>query len=166
MHIGVSTTSCHYQTYARHEGAPVDRWLHDDELRSVVLRKELETSREEKSYICFYERIENANASGVSGSAPAKRNFESVTSEEGLREITFPFSKRTRWNTNIDAQSVYGYRPQHPDTWFLSPWEFRQWFKPVELKRPSSNFPYSKWTASGKSKMKEQNPESMVAGED
>ena len=61
---------------------------------------------------------------------------------------------------------MYGFRPQHPDTWYLSPWEFCQWFKAIALKCPSDGFPYSKWTASGAKKRLAKEPEPLVPGED
>ena len=57
--------------------------------------------------------------------------YDGMASEEGLRETISSLSKHSRRTAKTDSQSVYGYRPQHPDTWFLSPWEFCQWFKVI-----------------------------------
>ena len=92
--------------------------------------------------------------------------YESMLRKEASRETTVRLSKKSAQRTAIDAQSVYGFRPQHPDTWYLSPWEFCQWFKAIALKCPSDSYPYSKWTTSGTKKRLAKEPEALVAGED
>jgi hypothetical protein len=53
-----------------------------------------------------------------------------------------------------DEVAFYGYRPCHVDLFFLSPWEFTQWFKPERLRVPSIDYKWSKWTKDGKDKVK------------
>ena len=49
------------------------------------------------------------------------------------------------WDTP-DVVSLYGCRPSsNADLWFLSPWEFTQWWKPVQLKPPSRWYPLTEW---------------------
>ena len=70
--------------------------------------------------------------------------YESLQGKETTREVTVLVRKHRTRTTATDAQSLYGFRPQHSDTWYLSPWEFCQWFKGVALKRPSEKYAYSK----------------------
>ena len=57
---------------------------------------------------------------------------------------------------------MYGLRNTHPALFFLSPWEFTQWIKPVRLLRPGLQPPnsgklsdsWSTWTPSGREKWK------------
>ena len=70
----------------------------------------------------------------------------------------------------FDEVAFYGFRPSHADLFYLSPWEFCQWFKPQRLRRPSPDYDWSIWTASGKSKMIEAGVDKVkaefIAGED
>ena len=56
-----------------------------------------------------------------------------------------------------DFTSLYGFRPPHADVFFLSPWEFCQWFSAVSLQPPSATNALSKWTESGEKKVKAGN---------
>eukprot|EP00973_Karenia_brevis_P059962 8344134-Karenia_brevis.AAC.1 len=40
----------------------------------------------------------------------------------------------------FDEVALYGFRSSHPDVFFLSPWEFTQWFKPHQLKPSSKSY--------------------------
>ena len=71
VHIGPSAASGHYLTYARHEGASEDWWVYNDEVRRQLLEKEVETTQREKSDICFYERMSDADVLGAGGSGAA-----------------------------------------------------------------------------------------------
>ena len=92
--------------------------------------------------------------------------YESMLRKEALCETTVRLSTKRAQKTATDAQSLYGFRPQDPDTWYLSPWEFCQWFKAVALKCLADGFPYSKWTAAGNQKRFAGNSEALVVGED
>ena len=50
--------------------------------------------------------------------------------------------------------TVYGFRPPAPDLFYLSPWEFCQWFYAERILEPSEGYPYSKWTSAGEKKQK------------
>ena len=54
-----------------------------------------------------------------------------------------------------DEVAFYGYRPRHENLFFLSPWEFTQWFKLERLRAPSVQYTWSKWTKAGREKLKE-----------
>lgn len=61
---------------------------------------------------------------------------------------------RTHMNKIVfDEVSLYGFRDCHPNLFFLSPWEFYQWFKPHQLKRPSITYDWSVLTGEGRRKM-------------
>ena len=49
-----------------------------------------------------------------------------------------------------DLVALYGYRSLDPNLFFLSPWEFCQWYKPHRLRPPSDNYPWTKFTAEGR----------------
>ena len=41
----------------------------------------------------------------------------------------------------LDRVSMYGFRPRVPDLWYLSPWEFTQWFICHKLRPQAKNIP-------------------------
>ena len=92
--------------------------------------------------------------------------YDALRTDEPSRESRVTLSSKTCRRTATDAESVYGFRPNHPDTFYVSPWEFVQWFEGIRLKAPSASYPYSKWTLAGKMKQAGAGSEEMVAGED
>ena len=40
----------------------------------------------------------------------------------------------------LDVVSMYGFRPQHPSLWYLSPFEFVQWFFCHKLRAPAKGY--------------------------
>ena len=93
--------------------------------------------------------------------------YEALKAGEPSREGRVTLSSKNRRPTATDAQSLYGFRPRHEDTFFVSPWEFVQWFWALRLKCPSASYPYSKWTSTGRMKRSEMSTgPNMVAGED
>ena len=52
----------------------------------------------------------------------------------------------------VPHESLYGMRCNHPDLFFLSPWEFCQWFNARRLQAPSESNSLTIWTEVGKSK--------------
>ena len=66
-----------------------------------------------------------------------------------------------------DFSSLYGFRPRHPDVFYLSSWEFTQWFTKIPLHLPYTGNRLSKWTATGLRKRKANIPDAdVVPGED
>ena len=47
--------------------------------------------------------------------------FESFLHNEETRESQVVFRRDTKQVVATDEESIYGYRPTHPNTWFLSP---------------------------------------------
>ena len=92
------------------------------------------------------------------------RLFDSAAAGADPRDAALTISRNSRKRASTDSESVYGFRPRHPDTWHVSPWDFCQWFKAIPLRCPSPWYEYSKWTAAGKRKFKNKEP--LVAGED
>ena len=45
-----------------------------------------------------------------------------------------------------DYVSLYGCRGPDPRAFFMNPWEFVQWWKPIQLQQPSKWYKYTKWT--------------------
>ena len=60
-----------------------------------------------------------------------------------------------------DEVAFYGYRPTHSTMFYLSPWEFCQWFFPQKLRAPSAHYEFSKWTSQGKQKIKESDGQKL-----
>ena len=75
--------------------------------------------------------------------------------EGKTRKVHMP--RKGQYAIDFDEVSAYGYRPPHPDLFYLSPWEFVQWYKVVRLREPSREYVWSKWTAEGKRKVKRRN---------
>ena len=47
-----------------------------------------------------------------------------------------------------DVVTLYGSRPSsNPDLWFLSPWEFTQYWEPIQLKPPSRSYSLTEWAS-------------------
>ncbi len=55
-----------------------------------------------------------------------------------------------------DEVALYGFRSTIPDVFFLSPWEFCQWFKPHRLRPPKQGeYDWSKFTKTGVEKLRD-----------
>ena len=92
--------------------------------------------------------------------------YDAMRAKQAPRDASVALSKNTARATATDAESLYSFRPNHPDTFYVSAWEFPQWFKALQLKCPSHNYPFSKWTPAGRKKLAANDSEAMVAGED
>ena len=92
--------------------------------------------------------------------------YDAMRAKQAARDASVALSKNAARATATDAESLYSFRPNHPDTFYVSAWEFPQWFKALQLKCPSHNYPYSKWTPAGRKKRAANDSEAMVAGED
>ena len=51
--------------------------------------------------------------------------------------------------TFVDQVSLYGLRPAVPSCFYMSPWEFTQWWRPIRLHKPSNTYRYTKWKPDG-----------------
>ena len=69
--------------------------------------------------------------------------------------VLMPKSHARRETT--DFASLYGFQPSHPNVFFLSPWEFCQWLKPISLQAPSCCNNLSRWKPSGQVKIQQGN---------
>ena len=63
----------------------------------------------------------------------------------------------------LDVVSMYGFRPKLSDLWYLSPWEFTQWFFCHKLKPPNKEYSLTMLTKQGCEKV---GKETLIAGED
>ena len=72
--------------------------------------------------------------------------------ENKTKSVQLP--RKGQQTIEYDEVSAYGYRSPHPDVFYLSPWEFAQWYKVVRLGTPGIEYNWSKWTAAGKDKLK------------
>ena len=55
-----------------------------------------------------------------------------------------------------DQVALYGFRSLHPNLFFLSPWEFCQWYIVHRLRAPSADYDWTKFTAAGKERLEEE----------
>ena len=53
--------------------------------------------------------------------------------------------KKGRDATTVDHVSLYGLRPADKSCFYMSPWEFTQWWRPIRLQHPSSSYRYTRW---------------------
>ena len=77
------------------------------------------------------------------------QRYEHIRDNASTQSISILLPKSTFAHETKDVTSLYGFFPQHPDTHFLSPWEFCQWFDSAQLQPPSVWFHLSKWIAEG-----------------
>ena len=81
------------------------------------------------------------------GAAFLKR-VEEVVSGHGMfsEEIFLPLPKNQAVFAGRDEVSLYGFRPRHPDCWYLSPHEFTQDFVIHRLRRPEKGvYDLTRW---------------------
>ena len=83
--------------------------------------------------------------------------YDAELAADASRVATVTVSGNKRAKMITDSESVYGYRPDDPDMWFLSPWGFCRWFKAIPLLPPTqSGQSYSKLTPAGREKKKKE----------
>ena len=81
------------------------------------------------------------------------QRYENLRDTNKKHTVPIFLPKGLAGEDRTDFASLYGFRRAHADTFFLSPWEFCQWFTAVPLTPPSAGkHCLSKWTASGKAK--------------
>ena len=80
------------------------------------------------------------------------QRYEHLREEAAQQKVSVLLPKFVGGRNKTDFASLYGFRPQHADTFFLSPWEFCQWFEAVQLQPPSASNALAKWTSTGKTK--------------
>ena len=66
---------------------------------------------------------------------------------------SLPMPRKGQQPIEYDEVSAYGYRPPDPDLFYLSPWEFVQWYKVHRVREPSKDYDWSKRTAAGQRKL-------------
>ena len=78
--------------------------------------------------------------------------YESLRQQE-YEELPVALPKGSSRKDISDDVSLYGFRGTHADMFFLSPWEFWQWFFEERLLPPRRGYPYTVLTETGKTKM-------------
>ena len=79
--------------------------------------------------------------------------YEALCRREDKMDVRVILPKQALGKGVLDVVSLYGFRPQTPDVFYLSPWEFVQWISPVRLGPPNADNQMTKWTAVGKLKL-------------
>ena len=71
--------------------------------------------------------------------------YDAAKRGDTLVKMTIRIPKAGAKRVVTDHVAIYGFRSTHPDMFFLSPWEFVQWFKPHALEAPRANYRLTKW---------------------
>ena len=79
--------------------------------------------------------------------------YEVLSNKSSTVDVRVLLPKNAAGKGVIDIVSLYGWRPQNTDLWYLSPWEFAQWVLPVRLRPPAVDYFLTIWTAVGKKKV-------------
>ena len=96
------------------------------------------------------------------------QRYEALKNREEKVATSIRLPKAGTKHAPLDEVAAYGYRPGLPDLIYLSPWEFKQWYKPHHLARPHQNYNFTKW-APGRgpySVNRKENSNDYVLGED
>ena len=80
---------------------------------------------------------------------PLLKRFDAIQTAKEHEVVSIRLPKHGQDTETTDSVTVYGFRPPAPDLFYLSPWEFCQWFYLERVLEPSETFPYSEWTAAG-----------------
>ena len=80
--------------------------------------------------------------------------FDALVKQEKLLDMNLLLPKGLKSKDFYPESALYGFRSNDPDLFYLSPWEFVQWIKPMRLAPPSASYNWSMLTASGKEKRK------------
>ena len=64
--------------------------------------------------------------------------YEHVRDNVAQQQVSVLLPKSRAGRESTDLASLYGFRPAHPNVFFLSAWEFCQWFKAISLQPPSA----------------------------
>ena len=79
--------------------------------------------------------------------------YEALATNNAKVDVRVLLPKNAAGKGVIDIVSLYGWRRPDTDLWYLSPWEFVQWVKPVRLRAPTENYFLTMWTTSGERKV-------------
>ena len=66
--------------------------------------------------------------------------FDALAENRDVTQPSVLLPKMAASPQGFDYVSVYGFRPMHPHVFYLSPWEFVQWWKPHRLRPPTDNY--------------------------
>ena len=87
---------------------------------------------------------------------------EGIAAQADKIEVNILLPAAARATPPLDVVSVYGFRPQHPALWYLSPFEFVQWFIVHKLRAPGKDYALTMLTAEGRAKRKEGSSDLVV----
>ena len=73
------------------------------------------------------------------------QRLEDLAARKSEATLNILLPKRGPANAETDNVSLYGFRPNTPVMFFLSPWEFVQEFYAHQVKPPSMKYKLSKW---------------------
>ena len=87
---------------------------------------------------------------------PLLKRFEAMHNAAEYEDVSTRLPKHGEQQEITDSVTAYGFRPPAPDMFYLSPWEFCQWFYAERILEPTESFPYSQWTSAGEQKQQKQ----------
>jgi hypothetical protein len=73
------------------------------------------------------------------------KRYEALKGSQATVTTSIPVPKSIGRQPLTDHVALYGFRGSHADLFFLSPWEFVQWFKPHALQAPHLNYGLTQW---------------------
>ena len=82
--------------------------------------------------------------------------YDALCEKKKTVDITVLLPRNGLGNDVPDQVSLYGFRDVKPDMFFLSPWEFCQWYYPHRLQAPSATYDWTKLTAAGKKRLEQE----------
>ena len=82
--------------------------------------------------------------------------YDAVCEKKKTVDITVLLPRNGLGQDVPDQVSLYGFRDVVPDMFFLSPWEFCQWYYPHRLRAPSATYDWTKLTARGKARLEQE----------
>ncbi len=80
------------------------------------------------------------------------KRVESIAEGSDTVSIKTLLPKEKSATPALDVVSMYGFRPKVPCLWYLSPWEFTQWFFLHKLKAPTYEYKLTLLTEEGRNK--------------
>ena len=79
--------------------------------------------------------------------------YEALCANKSSTDIRALMPKCGYGGDVADQVALYGFRSLQPTLFFLSPWEFCQWYAPHRLRAPGPKYNWTKFTAAGRQRL-------------
>ena len=88
--------------------------------------------------------------------------YDALSEKKATMDVRILLPRSGFAEDSPDNVAIYGFRSVHPDLFFLSPWEFCQWYKPHRLRAPGKDYHWTKFTAAGRARLAEEQGQKIV----